>query len=138
MLGKSDKEMRSEIRVRLTITDFKCSPNEITRILKIDPTKTWLRGDPIPKTIMMQKQHGWQLDSPKTPKGSVEQQTDALLRLLAKRSRVFKSLPSEAEVELSCIIYSHGGDRPPIAFNRATVRKLAQLNASIDIDFYVL
>lgn len=55
-------EIQSEIKARLTIADFECSPEEITQILGIRPTKTWLRGEPVTSRIKnVYKENGWTL-----------------------------------------------------------------------------
>lgn len=138
MSRRENTEPWSELKVRLVITDFKCPPGKISDILAISPTKVWHRGDPIPKTIMKYKQNGWQLDSPRTLKGTIEQQTKALLRHIGPRIKAFKKLPEGSEVYLSCVVYSYNGDRPKIYFDKNTIKKLKTLGTSIDLDLYVL
>jgi len=38
---------------------------------------------------------------------------------------------------MECIVKSYGGDRPQIFFDKEVIRKLAELNAEIDVDLYV-
>ena len=127
---------KTEVKVRLVITDFQCHPEEITRILGLQSSTTWMRGDPIPKTSMTRKQNGWRLDSPK-PHEVLQKQIDALLVLVMGRVEAFERLPIGSEIELSCVIYVYDED-PALHFSDTSIRSLARLHASIDIDYYDL
>ena len=61
----------------------------------------------------------------------------SLLFIITPHIDKFAKLPVGVEIELSCIIYVYDC-RPVIGFYHETVRILAKIEASIDIDFYDL
>ena len=125
------------LKVRFIVSDFECASDEITRILGLQPTTTWRRGDRIPRTTMARKQNGWRLDSPAMPAGDFEEQFNVLLKVVMPHSEKFKNLPPQSEVELSCVIYVYD-QRPVISFSADAVRCLASIGATIDVDYYDL
>ncbi len=131
------KKKQTEIKVRLVITDFECHPSELTRILHLEPTVMWLRGDSIPKTTMTRKQNGWRLDSPSMLRGTLQEQVDALLDKVAPQVGFFHHLPSGSEIELACVVYVYDAE-PVLGLSAKSVTELARLGASIDIDYYDL
>ena len=133
-------ERPSEIKARLTVARFECSPEEITQILGIRPTKTWLRGETVtPRAKNVHKSNGWTLRAPCDPLNStVDEQVDSLISIITPHIEAFAKLPTGVYIELSCILYVYDYSRPVIGFSASTVRILAQIGANIDIDIYDL
>ena len=133
------EEDHSKIKARLTIFDFDSPVEEIVQTLGFCPTKTWRRGEPVlPKAKNVHHENGLMLVAPCEPINStVNEQVDSLLSIITPHIDNFAKLPIGVEVELSCIIYVYDC-RPVIGFSHETVRVLAQIGASIDIDFYDL
>jgi hypothetical protein len=136
--GRASSAAGSRILVRLTITEYECPAEEITRILGIAPTATWSRGEPMhPRAKNVHHQNGWSFSPPCDPATGLEEQVTALLDLLAPHTDRFAALPSGVEIDLSCVLYAYT-ERPAIGFSAQTVRRFAQLGAGIDIDYYDL
>ena len=128
---------QTEVKVQLFITHFECSPDEITRILGITPTATWLQGEPIPKSAGgVRKVNGWKLQSPTFPLGGPEEQTDALLNVITPHAWRFKNLPGGSAIELSCAIYAYDDTHRVFEFSSDVVRRLAEIGMSIDVAYY--
>jgi hypothetical protein len=140
----NNEEKEFEIKANLVITDFECFPDEITRILGIQPTETWRKGDSILSIAKnIRKQNGWILKSIIDPKNNtVNVQVESLLSIISPNIEKFANLPSDAEVELACIVYiNRTGESigfPEIGFSSNTISVLAKINAVIDIDLYCL
>lgn len=132
------EEGRSEIQAKLIVRSFECSPEEITQLLAIHPTQTWLRGETVtPRAKNVRKSNGWLLASPCDPIGSsIEAQTDSLFSIVAPRIEAFAKLPAGTNVELYCAMYVADYREPVISFPTDKVRLLAQLGASIGISIY--
>ncbi len=133
------EEGQAKTKVRLTVTDFECSPEEITQILGISPTETWLRGEPVlPKAKNVHHQNGWMIASPCDPmKTNISTQVGSLFSIIEPHIEAFAKLPVGTCVDLSCILYVYDC-RPVIGFSVDEVKMLARLGASIDVDFYDL
>lgn len=133
-------ESKSEVKARLNIAEFECSPEKITKILGIQPTKTWIKGEPInPIGKRVYKENGWMIESPINPVNSnVDEQVESLLSVITPYVEAFANLPSDVYIELSCVIYVPSNDhgRPTVGFSANTIKILAKLGANIDIDIY--
>ena len=132
------EERQSEIKAKLKIADFECSPEEITEILGICPTKIWRNGEKVhPRAKNVYKSNGWMLASPCDPvNSSVDQQIEPLLSIIKPHIDAFEKLPSGIYIELACIIRVADYREPAIWFSADTIRIIAQMRASIDIDVY--
>jgi len=134
----SKRKLEFEIKVRLGIHDFECSPKKITKILGIMPSKTWKKGDIISNTIRKHGSNGWLYFSPcDYYRDSIDKQVDILLDIIYPKKKNFLSLPESCFIELSCVVYSYK-ERPIICFSAEQVRKLAEIGACIDVDSYDL
>jgi len=133
-------ERQFEIKARFTIAGFECSPEEITQILGIRPTKTWLRGEPVTsKAKNVYKENGWTLTSPCNPVSStLDEQVDALISIIPPRIQAFAKLPAGVYIELACIIRVADYSQPVIGFSANTIRIIAQIGANIDVGIYDL
>ena len=128
---------QTEVNVQLFVTGFKCSPNEITRILGIPPTKAWVKGDPIIRSASaVRRWNGWKIEAPPPKTTSPEAQTKALLARIMPRAERFKHLPPGADVHLSCAIYAYDDSQRVFEFSAKAVRELARIGAPISIAYY--
>lgn len=48
--------------VPFNLTDFDCEPEEITKRIGIEPSKTWSAGEPIMGCTRAHKESGWRLE----------------------------------------------------------------------------
>ena len=129
--------MGNEIKVGLTLTDFDCAPEEITQKIGIEPTVTWLAGEPILGGTRSYKENGWRLEVRDEDASGVDDLAKQLLqRLEGSRYEVAK-LAAEFYAEISCIVYATEFV-PELHFDRETLERIARLGAGIDIDLYCL
>lgn len=137
--GHSVQRCRSEIGARLIIADNSVDPNDVTRRLSIEPTKKWRAGEPtLPGRLIRHKENGWALDSGLSESEPLDVHVDALLHRLNPSWKELEELAKAHPIELSCVVRSFGGDRPPLGFDRHAVEMLARIRANIDIDLYIL
>jgi hypothetical protein len=133
-----NKQRQSEIKAKLIVRNFECSPEEITQLLNICPTQIWRRGEPVTSRAKnVHKNNGWLLASPCDPVGSsIESQIDSLFSVVAPHADTFAKLPVGTNVELYCVMYVADYREPIIIFPSDTVKMLAKLGASVGIDIY--
>lgn len=134
----ADKEREFDIIAKLVITNFDCSPAEITQIIGIHPTQTWLKGEPfLPEAKNVQKSNGWILQSPINPFNStVDIQVKAIMKIIAPQAEAFANLLSGAYAELGCVIYTYCPHYPAVGFSKDTIKTLAKIGGSINIELY--
>ncbi len=133
----SPEHNKTEVKVRLVITDFSQDPAAISDILGIIPHSVWRVGEPFtPQQRQTHKENGWVFLAPGAPHVPMEQQLEALLQIIEPKLAAFEKLPQQSEVELSCVVYEYGEDnRPCIEFSTKAVKLLARINALINIDY---
>lgn len=135
----TDPEMRSDVYAALKITDPELDPDEVTAYLGMAPSKTWRVGDPvIPGAKLREKANGWLLKSGLPLAAPLEEHIRSLMELLQPVWPALVELCNKRHAEIYCVVYSYGGDRPGIFFDRDAVRRAADLNADIDVDLYIL
>ena len=128
---------KSEIRVRLVVSGFKDPPPSITALVGFQPSETWLAGDRVlPQATNVHHENGWVLRSPVDPfETTLEQALDALFAEIANPA-AFRSLPSDAEVEVACAIYVQSEEWPYLGLSSKLISRIAAVGASLDLDIY--
>jgi len=126
---------KSRIIVEYYITGIQLSPNEITDILGIIPSRKWMAGDAIHGTIMTRKEHGWCLSSCKN-NDDIKDQIASLLKILTPKIKVISDICRRysLESEFSCTISVVNNDYPAIHLANNTISAMCQLGAAVDVD----
>ena len=126
--------MNPTMSVEFCITGLSITPEEITRVIGITPTKTWLLGESIQKTALRRKHNGWCI-STAAEVISLEETTRHILDLLLPKERTINELCSKHDLhrELSCALYLVD-EAPEINFSRDVIIGLSRLGATVDID----
>jgi hypothetical protein len=134
----SDKAMRSEIRVCLRLRGFPMPPETLTSEIGLQPTDSWKKGDPcrFAKTIF--KDNGWEVNSGLDTSLDLGTHVKTLLKKLAPLKKNLAKVCAQCRAELVCVIYSYGGDRPTIYFEKEIMKQIVELNVSMYIDLYIL
>jgi hypothetical protein len=135
----SDKEeVSGEVKTRLIVMGYECPAEEISRILGIAPSKTWVKGERVlPEASNVHRENGWVLKSPVDPKATtVEDSIEVLLTTLPDLG-AFERLPVGTEIQMTCTIYAYR-DRPSVYLPPQIVSRLARIGASLDVDIYDL
>lgn len=129
--------MESVTRAAFTLCGRDLDPDRVTEITGIQPSKTWRTGELInSRATVRYEENGWTLSS--SVPGDLDQEITEVLDHLRPAWSEFVALGSRYYAEISCVVYSYGGDRPPIHFDRGVVGSAAELNAAIDVDLYIL
>jgi len=128
--------MDPEIRVEFILTGTKITPDEITNLLGITPTKTWEHGEPIKGTILRRKYNGWCF-SIENEKESLDlmDYIQPLVDSILPKSELITRIIKEYELvsEISCGIYIVE-QTPIFHFDPEIMAKLVKINTEVDID----
>jgi Domain of unknown function (DUF4279) len=130
--------MEYEILANFSLTGFTISPNEMSGIIGINPTKTWEIGDTIGKSNLQRKENGWVLSSSLDKSSELEEQISDLLQQLKPKWANLLDVCSEYDAEISCAVYSYNSQGPSMHLGKEMLKLLAELNAEVDIDYYSL
>ncbi len=128
--------MTPKINIELILTGLLISPDEITRQLKMRPTRTWLKGDSIQGTNLRRKHNGWCFSIENRQDGlEVEEYILPLVNSLAPSAQLIRQICKEYEMscEISCVIYM-SDETPVINFSPQVLSNIVDFGAAIDVD----
>ena len=128
-----------ELSVDLTVYDFICDPDEITKILDLQPSYVFRKGNLVTsRTIHTYSYNIWGLETEaKNDNGFIEEHLDLLLARIEPKIDNFKNLPDESKVVLSCGLswYNHD-ERPGLSFTERHIKLLSKIKACIEISLF--
>jgi len=125
-----------EIVVRLKIISDYLQPEQISSVVGITCDASWKTGDFRHGTTIKEKNSGWILNSRLAKNNDLELHIyDLLERILPYRDNI-KLLSEKNVVEVSCVVYS--SEIPALYFGKEIISKIGEINASFDIDLYIL
>ncbi|MGH8072144.1 MAG: DUF4279 domain-containing protein [Candidatus Entotheonellia bacterium] len=131
--------MTSEIAVALRLTGQDFSPEKVTPLLGVSPTKTWRLGDTVQNTLLKITHDGWEFALPVPAVLDLEAQLCALLDLFESRRHSVLEVCDRfgLEVEVACAVYVTD-EAPIMHLSSRTMRRIATFNADLDIDLILL
>jgi hypothetical protein len=133
--------MKTETSAAFTLTGLELDPDAASARLGIVPTKTWRAGDPIDgRTTLRYRHSGWRLQSALGKSAHhLEDHIETLLAQLQPAWSPLTGLCARYDGEFSCVIRLHPDDQAPaMHFANDVIGRIAELNAEIDIDLYIL
>lgn len=104
--------------------------------ISLAPTKSWVRGDPIGKSILKQQEDGWYLESPLNQEAELHDHVAYLLNIFSPKIDFF--INKNIKIKIFVALYIHGDDRPAIQIGPDLLSQMAKFDATFDIDLYVL
>jgi len=128
---------KTETIVRLKIRSMDHTPEDITALLKLEPSKVWRIGEArVPGLAIMEKQNIWLLDSGLTRAHDLDGHLHALLDRISSCHAELTELSKCNSVEVSAVLYTN--ERPAIYFDPSMIGTFGAIGASLDIDLYIL
>lgn len=125
----------SKVYVRLKIISDVLTPEQISEIVGIKPTKFWRVGDRRGPSMIKEKSNGWLLESDLPPNAPLEIHVASLLTRLVPFAERIEALADENAVEFSCVVYAK--EAPSLNFEKSVLRQIVKIGASLDIDLYL-
>jgi len=127
------------IRASISIRNFSGSPNEITRILGVEPSRSGTAGELRRNvrgrlTSEVLERSYWSLDSSMPPRSTLAQHIDDLLAQVRPITLAFSQLPPGTTVTLFSTIIPNG-KIPTLSIHREAMRSLVEIGADVDILF---
>lgn len=126
-----------EIFASISVVSERRSADEISALIGLQPDRAWKIGDRRGKTAIIEKIHGWIVNSRLKNVGfDVEAHVDDLLQRVKPVSEKFALLPEENVVTVHVAIYSE--TRISMSFERHIPRLISALAARFDIEIYFM
>ncbi|MEM6455754.1 MAG: DUF4279 domain-containing protein [Acidobacteriota bacterium] len=132
------QEEPNEVKVKLVVTsaDFPCEL--VTETLKINPSRTWSKGDRIGRFSKRKaKENGWIFQVQKDGIEDTETLVWDLLSNFSSASEKLLDLQRRYEMGVEVVIFANKY-MPYIIFSPGLMKELTALNLSIEFDIYAL
>ena len=126
------ERMQSKVRVRFSFYGFDCDPEEITLAVGIEPSEITRIGE------TRFKGNAWTVESGISEEVDLPTQVRSLLHRLDSSWPSLVQLGQRYDAVITCVVESYGGDQPAIYFEKDIVKRVAELNAHLDVDLYIL
>jgi hypothetical protein len=120
----------------LRIFSEKLSPTEVTKILKIKPTESFQKGEPLNKGKLHRKTNGWFFETENTVKSrDTRRHIDFILQAVGRKGRAIKNLHQKGcQLDIISYFVSTGQGGPALWPHQ--MLKLGQLGVEIWWDVY--
>jgi len=132
--------MKVENKAYIRIHDFECSIDEISNELKLNPSRSWIKGEKVPnrKSDIRRKQSTWEYQSTIDPTEPIEKHIDSLLDTFESKKDVFKKFSKKYYTELTLAIYEYKSCNPGFLLENKMLERISKLGLTLDVDIYVL
>ena len=130
---------REEAGVYFGVFGFGDDPSDVTKIMGVEPSRSWIKGEPTSYKLWGVQSHSrWELRTPADPSLSLEDQLIALLLLLQDYKAQIHEVSEKYEAGICCYAYYYSEFNPGLHLSESIIRRLADLRLSIDFDLYFL
>ena len=121
----------------ISVVSERRSADEISALIGLSPDRAWKIGDRRGKTDIIERTHGWILNSRLKNVGfDVEAHMDDLLQRVKPASERFALLPEQDSVTVHVAIYSDS--RVLMSFEPHIPRMITTLRARFDVEIYFM
>jgi hypothetical protein len=133
----------AENSVRLKLTGFAATPEEVTALLGLKPTNTGQKGQPYQmgtKLITNRKwEHNlWELNSTADPAEPLETHLAQLLQTLQPKQAALAQVLQSGQGELLLVSYLEDVRNPNFRISREQLAQIVALGMSVEVDIYLL
>lgn len=132
-----------EVHIYLMFYDFEIHPDEISKILNLNPTKTGLKGEEYILSYDRKrtyKSNWWEFrkDYEMGEKWVQEFIDEFILEIIEPRKKEISEVMSKGDGEFSVVPYFYSKANPGFFFEKSTIEVLSEANLAINLDIYCL
>jgi len=130
--------MKNRTRVYFFIEGFPMLPEELTKMLECEPSKTRKIGDILVSPKHPARQNSWEIKSELPESESLENHIEEIINKIRPNIESFIKICNQYQSGLLCAIDIYDRKEPPLYFDEKIISFLGKLNASLDIDQYLM
>lgn len=132
------KMERTNVKVEFSIFGDQFDPNIITNTLLINPTRAWLKGDPIRRDLV-RKETCWGIATDYEESLDINDQIDKVKALIQdQKDQVVKLIEqNNLECKFEVVINIENNLKPAMYLNKDIIKFIYDLGAEIDFDPYI-
>jgi len=127
---------RESTTVRVRITSATLSAEQIKAQIGLDADETWKLGDKRGPFAVVEKVHGFILESKAFPMSSLDEHMKAMLKRLAPSAQKIGAIAPQCVIEFVCALTVK--KVPSLRFERDDLRWLGVMGARLQIDLLTL
>ena len=133
------REMALEVSAAFILTGSQISPDDITDLIGVQPSQTWLTGDSIQRTALKRKHDGWSLATDPANELDLAKPVQALLDVLEPHREGILEAKRKYDLNAEFSIGAYvEEDIPIVHFEESLVARIALLEAAIDVDIILV
>ena len=132
---------KTQIKVILSIFGDEFLPENLTQLLNISPSKSWIKGDKVhDRNNLYRKESSWDYEIGFVQTLFLDEVYNMLLTVFENNINALKNYITEnnLEVKIYIVIEIYDEEKPSIYFERRFLIFLNELNAEVDMDMYML
>ncbi len=134
------------IHIYLKFYEFEIHPDQVTEMLKLEPTKSGVAGEKFfigSKKNKLEREYDsnwWEYKETDITKTKWQQNyvDDFTKRIIIPRVETFKEITSQGEGELALVPYYYGEWNPGFDFKLEILRAITDSGLVLDMDIYCL
>jgi|CZKP01.1.fsa_nt_gi hypothetical protein len=136
---KHHPNQETEIRIIISFYGDNYDPAIVTEKLKINPTKTWNKGDKKGATSLVHKDYGWYFALEKFYLNELSICLFQMIELLEPKKNLITELIDQYKLDavISCYVVPNRKHNPDLFLDNNLINRIAALNCSLDIDINV-
>ena len=127
---------REQTTVRFRITSAMLSAEQIKAQTGLDADETWKLGDKRGPFAVVEKVHGYVLESKAFPMSSLDEHVKAMLKRLAPCAQKIGAIAPQCVIEFICAL--HVKKVPSLRFERDDLRWLGVMGARLNLDLLMI
>lgn len=135
-----------KVHITLIIDGFSCSPDEISKIIGLEATKTAIAGQKYEvgfnqrKTKRVYPQNYWEFMQKTSGNTWVSTLVSVFIKenIVPRKNEIKSILSLNSEGTLSIVEYIYEGHNPGLHFEKEEIKLLGEIGLEIDIDLYCL
>jgi hypothetical protein len=142
------KKFTTQIKLILVISGEYFSISELTNLIKISPTQSWIKGDTIPlqkgiyrkdNKIRIRNNTVWEFSTGFVKTLDFENLSNQFEKVFNNKITTLKYYIQEKKLEsvINIVVEVVDEEKPSIHFNKRIVKIFEELGAEIDIDMYI-
>ncbi|MCG8538692.1 MAG: DUF4279 domain-containing protein [Clostridia bacterium] len=131
--------MNTNVNVEFVVTGELFNPKDITRLLNIQPTEEWVKGDNVPNRKIVRSYTCWCYGVGVEESFDINNQLVKILGMLNPRREILKEIKKDYDVEYLVLITIKIEDdmKPIMSIKLPIIEMMSDIGAEFDIDLYI-
>lgn len=125
--------------VEFIITGDELNPNLVTKQLKMNPQKYWVKGDAIQGKTITKKDSCWIISTGYEESLDINDQLDKILQQISSKIQVLKKIKTMNNLDylFAIVVNVENNEKPSMYFNSRFIEFANEINSEFYIDLYI-